>query len=267
MAQLATADPDLLRIDFHSHTNGSSDARRGFSVEANRAWHRAGGYDVAFVTDHGTTTEALKGVARNPPPGTDGVILLTGIEASWKGEHVGVLGAHRDGPLHPVLIWNHPRDGQLKDLPIASREAADGVRAIEISNGSPRGMDLIRLKRSQIVALARQQDLALTSGTDNHGWGRAAPNWTLLRLDGWRRLDREELTKQIDHAIGQGGFAATRVVERTMADPGKSAVALAFTAGIVPWRLLTTLSMEERLVWLVWIWVIASIAALRRRHA
>ncbi len=80
-----------------------------------------------------------------------------------------------------------------------------------------------------MVELARRHDLALTSGTDNHGWGYAAPNWTLLKLANWRSLDRRHLAEAIERDLRDGGFGATRVVERTTADPGTSAIALSLS--------------------------------------
>src|SRR5205814_10341130 len=79
----------------HSHTSASHDGRPGWSVEDNRAWHRDGGYDVAFITDHWTVAAAEQGVARNSYPAGDAVTLLQGIEVSWTGEHVNILGAQR----------------------------------------------------------------------------------------------------------------------------------------------------------------------------
>jgi hypothetical protein len=286
MAYLESLDPDVLRIDFHSHTQSSKDARRTYSVERNRSWHEDGGYDVAYVTDHDTFAGADRGLANNPQTGKDGVILLRGIEVSWRDEHVGLLGEEQmcrrmlSANLHdmdvqdaltagsrgehaPIVIWNHPRDPGLRKLPLAS----GAVQAIEVANGALHGMDLVRWKRQQIVALARQQNLALLSGTDSHGWGYTAPNWTLLRLKGWRRLDRNELAAQIERALRVGGFGATHVVERTTADPGASEAALALSVLVVPWRMLTALSAKERLMWLVWTWTIAAVELqLRRRR-
>lgn len=284
MAYLVSLDPDVLRIDFHSHTQSSKDARQTFSAERNRAWHRAGGYDVAYVTDHDTFAGSERGSAIDPPTGKDGVILLPGIEVSWQGEHVGLLGdekvsrrvlsanlhdldlqnpatADRHGARAPIVIWNHPRDPRLEKLPLPS----GAVNAIEIANGALHGMDLVRWKRQQIVALARRYNLALLSGTDNHGWGSAAPNWTLLRIKGWRRLDRDELAARIEEHLRVGGFGATHVVERTTADPGASAPALALSVFLVPWRMLTALSADERRMWLVWTWAIAVVELQLRR--
>ncbi len=284
MAYLASDDANIVRVDFHSHTARSRDARQSFSVERNRAWHRAGGYDVAYVTDHATLAGAPHGIANNPLARTKGVVLLQGIELTWMGEHVGLLRAEttdRGPPIpsdplslataslprtrEPVLIWNHPR--QLNRLlPFASGPTTAGVRAIEISTGAPSETGRLRLKRQQIVALAERYDVALTTASDNHGWGYVAPNWTLMRLTNWRGLNPEELEARIERAIRDGGFGATRAVERTTADPETSAVALAFSVVVVPWRMLTTLSAEERLMWLIWTWAIAGAVVLCRRR-
>jgi hypothetical protein len=285
MAYLASLDPDVLRIDFHSHTQSSKDARQSYSIERSRAWHHAGGYDVAYVTDHDTFAGADQGLAADPSTWNGSTVLLRGIEVSWKGEHVGLLGDELmsrcmlSTNLHdidlrnpvpagcgsgraPIVVWNHPRDPQLQRLPLES----GAVRAIEIANGALHSMDLVRSKRQQIVALARQHDLALLSGTDSHGWGYAAPNWTLLRIEGWHRFDRDELAARIEQALTVGGFGSTRVLERATADPGASAPALALSVFMVPWRMLTALSVDERRMWLVWAWGIVVVDWLLRRR-
>jgi len=286
MARLASLDPDVVRIDFHSHSQASKDARRSYSIERNRDWHHAGGYDVAYVTDHDTFAGAEQGLADDPSTWNGSTVLLRGIEVSWQGEHVGLFGDEQmsrcelTGNLHdldlrkslprgcgsgrsPIVVWNHPRDPQLAKLPLASGT----VQAIEIANGALHGMDLIRSKRERIIALARQHHLALLSGTDSHGWGYTAPNWTLLRLKDWRRLDRDELAARIEQAVRVGGFGATRVVERATADPGASATALALSVFAVPWRMLTALSIDERRMWLIWVWAIVAVEwQLNRRR-
>ncbi len=279
MAYLSSLDPDVVRVDFHSHTGSSHDARHGFTVEESREWHRAGGYDVAYVTDHGTFTGAERGLAGDARDGSSGTILLSGIEANWNGEHVGLLGSERScravlsNDLHdldarglalntaaddrePILVWNHPRDPLLERLPFRSRRALTGIRAVEISNGAPYSVDLLRPKRERLVQLARRHDLAMLSGTDNHGWGRTAPNWTLLNLKGWRRLDRRDLARGIERTLRDEGSRATRVIERTRAEPGTSRLALSVSVLTVPWRVLTTLSPGERLAWLAWLWIV-----------
>jgi hypothetical protein len=162
----------------------------------------------------------------------------------------------------PIIVWNHPRDPRLASVPLGS----GAVQAIEISNGALQAMDLVRWKRQEIVALARKENLALLSGTDSHGWGYAAPNWTLLPVKGWRKLDEGQLAARIEEAVRVGGFGATRVVERATEDPGTSAAALDFSVFLVPWRMLTELSPDERRMWLVWIWGIAIVNLQLRRY-
>lgn len=286
MAYLASRDPTIMRVDFHSHTGASGDARRAFSADRNRDWHRAAGYDVAFVTDHGTVAGAERALADNTLSGLESPMLLQSIEVTWTGEHVSILGAQRTytGLLtqnlrdvdpralelaslvpsrEPVVVWHHPR--QLDRLPVARRPSSAGVRAIEISNGAPDGMDEVRPKREAIVALARENNLTLTSGSDNHGWGFAAPNWTLMRPSNWRGLTSDQLAAGIERLIRERGFRATRVVERVVAD-GTHPLTLGLSVLTVPARMLTTLSADERVMWLAWIWVVFVAARLARRR-
>ncbi|MEX2152410.1 MAG: hypothetical protein WD825_03675 [Gemmatimonadaceae bacterium] len=289
MASLVTDNANILRVDFHSHTSASHDGRGGWGAEHNRAWHRDGGYDAAYVTDHATVSEAERGMANNPNPAGGGVTLLQGIEVTWSGEHVAILGAERRyrglltpnlrdvdeqglllGSLiqtrEPVVIWNHPKD--LTRLPPASGPRTAGVRGIEISNGSPPGADKIRPKRQAIVALAERAGLAMMGGSDYHGWGRTAPAWTLVRIFGWRGMNADSLDQQIERVVRESGARGTRVVERRVADPGSRNTALALTVLSVPLRMLTTLSNDERLVWLIWTWLIAAtVWWVRRRRA
>ena len=276
MAYLATHDPTVMVVDFHSHTSASHDARRGFSVEDNRDWHRRAGYDVAVITDHATVAGAERGLANNRTAGLDDPMIVQAIEASWTGEHISVLGAQRTytGMLtpnlrdiepdalrlvslvatrEPIVIWHHPR--QLDRLPPATGPSTAGIRAIEIANGAPNNMDDVKPKRAQIVAFAQQHDLMLTTGSDNHGWGYTAPAWTLMRPPTWRGLRSDDLTLSIERVIREAGFRGSRAVERTIPYPSSS-MGLALTVVSVPLTVLRTLSADERLMWLVWIWAI-----------
>jgi len=276
MASLAVNDANIVRVDFHSHTSASHDGRPGWTAERNRSWHRDGGYDVAYITDHGTVEAAEKGVAVDPNPVGEGTVLLQGIEVTWNGEHVDILGAERTykGVLtpngrdvdeqalrlasllpsrEPVVIWNHPR--VLTRLTPASGNGTPGVRAIEVSNGAPDSMDGVRRAHAAIVSLAREKHLAFVSGSDNHGWGYTAPNWTLLFIAGWRGLSPDALATQIDIILRQGGPEATRVIERE-SPRVRSAGAVAATVVAVPVSMLRIMSNEERVSWLIWTWAI-----------
>ena len=280
MAYLATQDPTVMVVDFHSHTSSSGDARRGFSVEDNRDWHRRAGFDVAVIADHATVAGAERGLANNTAAGLDDPMMVQGIEVTWTGEHVSVLGAQRtySGMLtpnlrdidadalrlvsiipsrEPVVVWHHPRD--LSRLPPASGPSTPGIRAIEIANGAPNNIDDVKPKRAQILALAQQHDLMLTTGTDNHGWGYTAPAWTLMRPPVWRGLGTDNLALSIERVIREAGFQGSRTVQRTVPYPA-TILGLALTVVSVPLSILRTLSTDERVMWLVWIWGVWALA-------
>jgi hypothetical protein len=81
----------------------------------------------------------------------------------------------------------------------------------------------------------------------------------------------DSLVFAIEHAL-RGGRGATRVAERRVAGEinGSHPVELALTLPLVAWRMLTTLSADERVMWLVWGWGIAGVVWLvrsrRARH-
>jgi hypothetical protein len=112
--------------------------------------------------------------------------------------------------------------------------------------------------RSRIVHFADSVNLAMIAGSDNHGWGRAAPAWTLLIVPGWRGMGSDSLSDAIERSLRQGR-EATRVVERTVAGElnGANAFELIVTLPLITWRMLTTLSIDERVMWIVWAWGLA----------
>lgn len=285
MAALIADNANIMRVDFHSHTRSSHDGHQ--SVEQLRSWHAKAGYDVAYVTDHGSVAAAERGIVANPDVAANGVTLLQGIEVTWNGEHVTILGAERfyRGLLtenkrdvdvrglelsslitgrEPVIVWNHPH--QLDRLAIASGPGTGGVRAIELVNGAPDDIDAMRRNRGEIIALADQRNLALTAGSDSHGWGFATPGWTLMRIFGWRGMSGDSLAGRIERTIREGGRGSTLAVERRVADPGNSTVALGITAFAAPARMLTTVSNDERVSWLIWTWLIAAVVWWTRKR-
>lgn len=107
--------PSLLTVRqhvvFHSHTSASHDGRPGFTAAANRAWHGAAGFDVAYITDH-NRLDAADSATRRAGPGDDDVLVLPGVEFTRDGEHVvslGVDGRVARGPTGvPVVIRTIP---------------------------------------------------------------------------------------------------------------------------------------------------------------
>ena len=279
---------DILAIDFHAHTRHSHDGRWNWTAEDVRTWHRKGGYDVAYVTDHRTYDGAREGWANNPAFAGQGTLLLPGIEVVWKGEHVNVLNADRvysglftatlrdidEDALRmasmvpgkePVLIETLPGD-PARMFPAAGQGTA-GVRAIEIIDGAPKGLGQTRRERPRLVKLADSLGLAMVSGSNSHGWGHAAQGWTLMRFPQWRSATPAQLAEAIDATIRAAGIRATRVVERWIPDTDEG-IALPFTVPVVLWGMLRTLSGPERVMWVVWTLIAAALWRLRqRRHA
>jgi len=210
-------------------------------------------------------------------------MLLQALEAVWRGEHVNILGANRFykglttadlrdvdeqalalasliGNREPIVIETLP--GKLDKIVPAGGPGTAGIRAIELVDGSPRGLDQTRIMRSRIVHLADSLNLALVAGSDNHGWGRTAPGWTLLIVPGWRGMRTDSLAFSIERSL-RLGREATRVVERRVAGElnGGNALELTLTLPIITWSMLTTLSLDERIMWVLWVWVV--VLALR----
>ncbi|MDB4893495.1 MAG: hypothetical protein JWL61_5350 [Gemmatimonadetes bacterium] len=266
------AATDIIVIDFHAHTKFSHDGRPDWRPEDVRAWHRAAGFDVAYVTDHRTFEGARDAWANNPLSAGTATVLLPGIEVVWRGEHVNVLDADRmfRGLLtetlrdidekaltiastlpgnEPVLIETFP--GDLSKVVTAAGPGTGGIRAIEIIDGAPQGLGQTRRERARILHLADSTNLALVAGSNHHGWGHTAAGWTLMFLPQWRAATPEQLSAGISKNIRGGGRTSTRVVERYVADT-ETGIALPLTVPLVAWGMLRTLSNDERIVWLAW---------------
>jgi hypothetical protein len=278
MAALAVRDLDVVVVDVHSHTKYSHDGRPGWEAEDVREWHAASGYDAAYITDHRSYRGAEEGVAANPDVAGQRTVLLSGLEVVYGGERVNLLSAGRVyrglttpnlwdidtlaltlaslvRSREPVLLQTIP--ARLEGMKPAQGPGTAGVRAIEIVDGAPRGLSQTRGARRLIVSLADSLNLALVAGSNNHGWGRTAPGWTLFRLRGWRNMTPDQLAANIEAALRQAGRNATRVVERRVAEAAGNPVGLALTVPLVSWRMLTTLSTDQRVMWVVWAWVLA----------
>ncbi len=289
MAALVLRDLDVVVVDVHSHTKYSHDGRPGWEADDVREWHASSGYNVAYVTDHRNFRGAEEGVAANPSVAGQGTVLLSGLEVVYGGERVNVLSAGRvyrglttdnlwdiDTTAlalasmitrrEPVVLQTIP--ARLDRMKPARGPLTPGVRAIEIVDGAPRGLSQTRGQRRRIVRLADSLNLALVAGSNNHGWGRTAPGWTLLRIPAWRSMTPDQLATTIEQAIREAGRQATRVVERRVAEADDNPLLLALTVPAVAWRMGTTLSTDQRVMWLVWAWGLVAIGfAMRRLRA
>jgi len=286
MASLALADRDLVAIDFHSHTDASHDGRSGFDAERNREWHSSSGFDVAYVTDHRTFDGALNGAARNPAQSGDRTVLLPGVELRDADEHPILIGVDPKrmritspdwkaaaveadgGPAPPMLLLSLP--GNIVHIPLDETSGTVHLTAIEAADGSPRGMAQSARDRDAIMALAARLHLAVLSASDNHGWGRTAPAWSVMRIPGWRDMTPAGLDIAIRRTIIAEGPRAIDVIVRRTAPPPGNVLETAGGGIIVAVVMLRTMSLPDRVSWLAWSWGLCFVSlriARRNRNA
>lgn len=271
MAYLRVQDPDVLVLDFHSHTNRSHDGRKGFSAEANREWHRRAGFEAAFITDHTYVDTAVAAAGRNPDLGGQGTLLFAGREVVFEGEHVVALDTldprttPKSGPAWPVLIQTIP--GNLSKVPVPGPGGLGGVVGIEVVDAAPRGLGQTDRDRARILHIADSLNLATVAASDNHGWGWTAAAWNLMRIPGWRTMPSTRLAHVVEEEVRFGRQAAVDVVaRRTIHESGPAIVAL-LTGPRLIWQLLITLTWSERVSWILWILAVWSVATLLSRRS
>ena len=267
MAALALPDRDELAVDVHSHTSASHDGRSGFDAAASRRWHAAAGFAAAYVTDHRNFGGAIDGVRDNPPRAGDGTVLLPGLESAAAHSRILLLGAresmgldhrgHADlqrlaADTNVVVVLTTPAS-------LARVPATMHLDAVESSDGAPRGLMFTRRLIPEIGRFARSRNLARVAGSNNHGWGRTASAWTVLRIPGWEAMSPDALDRAIRRTLRHPGTAA-RVVARGSTPLPRSVGALVATPALIAWSVVTRLTLPERVSWLAWIWGLTGFA-------
>jgi hypothetical protein len=270
MASLTLSDPDLIAVDFHSHTDASHDGRPGFDPERSREWHSSSGFNAVYVTDHRTFDGALDGLARNPERAGDRTVLLPGVELRDGDQHPILIGVDPNrmritspdwqgaaveadgGPAPPMLLLSLP--GNIGRIPASETDGPVRIAGIEAVDGSPRGMAQSARDRDAIIALAKARHIALVSASDNHGWGRTAPAWSVLRIPGWRYMTPSELDVAIRLTIINQGPRAVKVIARRTAPPARNRVEAAAGGIVVALVMMRTMNMDDRLSWIAWSW-------------
>jgi hypothetical protein len=280
-SRLAVDDPDLMTVDFHSHTSYSWDGRSWFTPAANLRWHAKTGFDAAFVTDHNRVDgarEARRYSVTARAAGRDGVAAgLEGEELSLHGAHVLLLGGGRfaepadfaglDG-LRRFLGRSRSSLGgpAVMSLPEYYRHhrtrletLADwGAAGFEIVASSPRGLDVPDRFRRGVVDLCRARGLFVTGGTDNHGYGSTACVWNLVRVPGWRALDPAAREQGVRVVLARDGFSAVRVVARahSLGTP-ESTWELALSGPRALWNAARAWTAAQAFAALAWVWAVA----------
>ena len=288
MTGIRLASDDLLAVDFHSHTNHSHDGWSLFTAARNRAWHEAGGFDAAYITDHYTWAGVDEAVPANPARAGDRTVLLSGMEVRLRGRHTNILGdrsryvfaldstwhhldpdsltaANERGGPPPTMLYTIP--GPLdRIVPLALPGSPAGVVGVELSDGAPRGLEQVRQQRDEILALADSMDLAVVAGANLHGWGRTVAAWSVMRIPGWREMSPGELGRAIEEVLHRDRRRAVTVVERRVPYHDGSAAALAATVPVLALEHFRALTLAERLSWLVWaaLWMVVRLRWGRR---
>ncbi|MEP7380669.1 MAG: hypothetical protein ABI910_03230 [Gemmatimonadota bacterium] len=253
MSSLHHDDPDVVAVDFHSHTNQSHDGRWDFDVAANRQWHREGGFDVAYITDHADSAHA------SVMPPADGAlpVVLTGAEFRSGGAHVVRLGQPND--RESVLLLTTPFAVGAPKLLLASQTRIVGV---EVADASPRGLQCLRETPGQLRDATQLLHAVPIASSNLHGWGRTVAAWTLLRLPGWRRDSPTRLDARIRALLRSANPAATTIVLRRAVHT--STRDRAFILPLMLWTTMQLLDDDEVWIWLAWIWI-PTLAPLAQR--
>jgi len=140
------------------------------------------------------------------------------------------------------------------------------VAGIEVSDGSPRGMAQSARDREAILALAGKLHLAIVSATDNHGWGRTPPAWSVMRIPGWREMTPGELDIAIRRTIITRGPRAIEVIARRTAAPPRGKIAAALSGIAVALVMMRTMSVTDRFSWIAWSWAFYFLSVLSARR-
>lgn len=280
MAKLTVADSDIVRVDFHSHTKASHDAYQRFTSERNRDWHQSGGFDIAFITDHVKWGGAIEAAPRNPSRAGDRVSLLTAVEGHYHKVSTILLaltladtailtgwGELEPGTpsigRRPVVIAALP--GQLDSVAAAVADTFPEFSGIELVDAAPRGLGQFDRQEDAIRALASRYRLVPVASSNNHGWGRTVVAWNLIRVAGWKELLPDSVGRLLEAPFRARDASAVTIVMRLR--PRTHGFALPFTLPVAAYQTIESLTLPERGVWLVWIWLTTLVVALRRRSA
>jgi len=280
MARLRVRNPEIVTIDFHSHTGASHDVRKSYTAEDNRAWHRAAGFDIAYVSDHVKFDGALAARSRNPAKAGAGTSLLTAVEGRYhRIMSTIMLGlTEADTALldrRGALLPGTPASGRIpvtivalpnRNLDSVTRAGVDSLprfAGIELVDAAPRGLAQVDREEERIRSLAFDLGLTLVAGSNNHGYGRTAAAWNLMSIPGWRNLPPDSVGRLIEDPLRNRRPGEVTIVRRL-----RSSLSGADIAWILPasyYQIAATLTPAERIVWIAWL--LAGTAALHFRRA
>jgi hypothetical protein len=277
MAFLHVDDPQTVRIDFHSHTNASRDANRKFSPADNREWHKSGGFDVAYISDHVRFGGAADAMRSNPQLAGDSLVVLSAVEGRYHKILSNIMlgltardsaAIDRKGHLltdsvfdgrGPVTIVAIP-NGNIDSVTTESLDSVPHFAAMELVDAAPRGLAQLDSDERRIRRIAARNHLTLVASSNNHGWGRTVAAWSLMSIPEWKKLSPDSLAMLIEKPLRERNTSAVTIVKRLRPRTHGLSLPLTFPIGIL--QIIASLTLPERLVWLLWI---LAIALFRRR--
>ena len=273
-ARIQIDDPDILAVDFHSHTTHSHDGRRFppfYTPMRNIEWHRAQGFGAGFITDHNVVAGALE--AKDASNSKPGYRSLAGTELSLHDSHILSIGndtyvdnkKYSDG-LEGIRRFLSESEVRYDSLSVLSLPeywkhhwnrledfAGWGVDGLELENAAPKALAFPEASKRAVIALARKHNLFLVGVSDSHGWGSATYAWSLMKIPGHAAMSAEDLENAVIRRLKDGGFNAVRVLTRRKARPnGMLQLLLEPIVGL--WVLFRTLTFPLALSWIAWIW-------------
>ena len=285
-ARLVPPDPEILLVEFHSHTNASHDGMWYFTGARNAEWHRRQGFGAGFITDHNAVDASFATFRSSQHDWVrTGYRSLRGVEISLHRLHLGVLGNtfpiddqpyFRDGDRGTRSFISTMHEAKLpvflsisefdkKHLAPGSPKANEksvritwknllrwGVTGIEIVDGNPVARDFPIAKRLAFVEGAHRANITIVGVSNNHGYRGGTSVWNALRLPGWQTLGPELLEKRILEHLDKEGFQAVRVLERnTMTHTTVPGLLISPVANVVLY--FRALSPLQACIWVVWV--------------
>ena len=280
MARISVSDPNVVVVDFHSHTKASRDANQRFTAEDRREWHRDGGFNIGYITDHVRFWAAVEAQHRNPLRAGLGVSELVAVEGRYhriiSTIMLGITQADsalldNRGRLlpgttvsgrPPVTIVTLP-NRNLDSVTVESLDSIPNFAAIELVDAAPRGLGQLDKDEEKVRRMSDKLRLVMVAASNNHGYGRTVAAWNLLTINGWRELPPDSVGRMIEDSLRARSMTSVTIVKRLR--PRTHGPAIAFTLPVGIFQTLSTLTTAERVAWIVWTWGIAIIVSATRQ--
>jgi hypothetical protein len=274
MLALASADPDDVIVDFHSHTGYSHDVRKSFTLTDALRWHEAGGFDITWITDHVKFSAKPEITMSNPQRAGDGTSLLLGVEGRYhKIMSTIMLGLdQRDSILlnkrgnllpgtpvsgvGPVTIVATP-NRNLDSVTTQSLDSLEHFVALELLDAAPRGLGQFDKEEPRLRELAALRDFTLVAASNNHGFGRAVAAWNIVHVRGWKNMSPYAVGDSILGILRNHRSRDVTIVARTR--PHTYGLSLPLTLPVLFYSITAGIGWREAISWIIWIAIITAL--------